>query len=123
MDKRAKPELAEWPADIRARLARIIDLIKGFGSNKVGMPDVRNIDGKLWGMRAKGRDGIARALYFMATGRRVTIVRAFVKKTQKAPRREFNIAKERMNTSRTSVVRLESGRDLAAGRPERSFPY
>jgi len=97
IDTRAKPEIQEWPADMRARLARIIDLIKEFGPHKVGMPHVRHIDGKIWEMRAKGRDGIARALYFTATGRRVVIVRGFVKKTQKTPRREIEIAQERMN--------------------------
>lgn len=97
VDERAEPELEEWPADMRARLARIVDLIEQFGPQHVGMPHVRHIDGKIWEMRAKGRDGIARALYFTTTGRRVVIVRAFVKKTQKTPRREIEIAQERMS--------------------------
>lgn len=42
-----------------------------------------------------GRDGIARAVYVTATGRRVIIVRAFVKKTQKAPRSEIELALRR----------------------------
>jgi phage-related protein len=41
--------------------------------------------GKLWELRLTGRDGIARALYFTAIGRRVVVVRAFVKKTQTPP--------------------------------------
>jgi len=37
-------------------------------------------------MRLRGRDGIARALYFAKAGRRLCVVRVFVKKTQKTPR-------------------------------------
>jgi phage-related protein len=43
-------------------------------------------------MRLKGRDGISRALYVTATVLRVVVVRAFVKKTQKTPHREIELA-------------------------------
>jgi phage-related protein len=46
-------------------------------------------------MRLRGRDGIARALYVTATGRRVVILRVFTKKTQKTPRREIELARQR----------------------------
>jgi len=46
-------------------------------------------------MRLKGRSGISRALYVTALGQRVVIVRAFVKKTQKTPRREIDLALSR----------------------------
>jgi phage-related protein len=43
----------------------------------------------------KGRNGISRAVYVTATGRRVVVVRVFIKKTQKTPRREIDLALER----------------------------
>lgn len=43
----------------------------------------------------RGRDGIARALYVTAVGRRVVVVRVFAKKTQKTPRREIELALRR----------------------------
>jgi phage-related protein len=46
-------------------------------------------------MRLRGRDGISRALYVTARGRRVVIVRVFVKKTQKTPSREIKLALDR----------------------------
>ncbi len=46
-------------------------------------------------MRMKGRDGISRAVYVTAKGRRGAVVRVFVKKTQKTPRREIEIALQR----------------------------
>jgi phage-related protein len=51
-------------------------------------------------MRLTGRDGIARALYVTAVSKRVVIIRVFVKKTQKTPRSEIEIA-----LSRASEVR------------------
>jgi phage-related protein len=46
-------------------------------------------------MRLKGKDGIARAIYMTAVGRRVVVLRVFVKKTQKTPRREIEFALKR----------------------------
>jgi phage-related protein len=46
-------------------------------------------------MRLRGKDGIARGLYVTATGRRVVILRVFAKKTQKTPRREIELARQR----------------------------
>jgi phage-related protein len=56
---------------------------------------VKHVDGPLWEIRMKGRDGISRALYVTAVERRVVVVRVFVKKTQKTPRREIRLALER----------------------------
>ena len=44
------------------------------------------------GNAATGRSGIPRALHVTAVGKRVVIVRVFVKKTQKTPRREKKLA-------------------------------
>jgi phage-related protein len=42
-----------------------------------------------------GRDGIARVIYVTASGKRVVVVRAFVKKTQRTPRRKLDLARKR----------------------------
>jgi phage-related protein len=42
-----------------------------------------------------GRDGIARAIYVTASGRRVVVLRVFVKKTEKTPPRDLEIAWQR----------------------------
>ena len=78
--------------DMRARLARIAKFIEEKGLERVGEPHVRHIEGRLWEMRLTGRSGISRALYVTAVGKRVVIVRVFVKKTQKTPRREIEMA-------------------------------
>ena len=95
LNETVEEELESLPADMRARFYRIVELITEFGLNNVGMPHVRHLQGKLWEMRMKGKDGISRALYVVATRKRVVVVRAFVKKTQKTPNREIKIAIER----------------------------
>ena len=45
--------------------------------------------------RVTGRDGIARDIFVTAAGQRVVIVRIFVKKTQKTPHRELELARQR----------------------------
>lgn len=88
-------ELAELPADMRARLVRISELIESAGLPNVREPHVRHIRGQLWEIRLKGRAGIARALYVTAKGQRVVIVRAFIKKTEKTPAGEIDLALRR----------------------------
>jgi len=90
-------ELEELPADIRARFAYVSDLIEEFGLERVREPHVKHLHGQLWEMRLKGKDGISRALYVTAVGRRVVVVRVFVKKTQKTPSREIELALKRAN--------------------------
>jgi phage-related protein len=56
---------------------------------------VKHLEGAVWEMRMKGRDGIARAAYVTAAERRVVVVHGFVKKTQKTPRHEIEMALRR----------------------------
>lgn len=88
-------EIEALPADIRARLVRIAELIAMSGLENVHQPHIKHIEGQIWEMRMKGRDGISRALYATAKKQRVVIVRAFIKKTDKTPRREIEIALKR----------------------------
>jgi phage-related protein len=88
-------ELAELPADMRARLVRISELIGSVGPPNVKEPHVRHIRGQLWEIRLKGKAGIARALYVTAKEQRVVILRVFIKKTEKTPTGEIDLALQR----------------------------
>jgi phage-related protein len=93
----AERELKSLPGDIQARFLHVAEMLEEAGPANVGMPYVRPLGGKLWEMRLRGRDGIARAIYFASTGRRLTVVRVFVKKTPATPRREIDLALQRMS--------------------------
>lgn len=88
-------EIAALPKDMRARLVRISELIEAVGFQSLPHDTVKHLEGKLWELRIKAASGISRAIYVTATGRRVVILRVFVKKTQKTPRRELELARER----------------------------
>ena len=91
----AKAELDALPPDMRATFERIVRLVQAVGLERVREPYIKHIAEKLWEMRLKGRDGIARSLYMTASGRRIVILRTFVKKTPKTPRREIELAQRR----------------------------
>ena len=88
-------ELEALPADMRVRFSYISRLIEEFSLDRVREPHVKHLQGPLWEMRMKGKDGISRAIYVTATGQRVVVVRVFVKKTQKTPKREIDLALKR----------------------------
>jgi phage-related protein len=91
----AAEERARLPADMRARLARMTDVIAEHGVGNLPRDWAKSLGDKLWELRITGRDGIARAVYVTAEGRRVVIVLVFVKKTQKTPRHELELARQR----------------------------
>ncbi len=88
-------EVEALPADMRARLVRIGSLIEAVGFQGLPAETVKHLEDKLWELRIRGKDGIARAVYVTAVKQRVVIVRVFVKKTQKTPRHELELSRQR----------------------------
>jgi phage-related protein len=88
-------EITALPGDIRAKLAHIVELMTAAGPQRMREPHVKPLGDKLWEMRMTGRDGIARAIYVLAQGRRIVILHAFVKKTQKTPPEAIRLALKR----------------------------
>jgi phage-related protein len=88
-------ELAALPADMRARFMHIARILEEKGPMNVREPHVKHLTKKLYEMRMRGKDGISRALYVAVTGKRIVVVRIFVKKTQKTPKREIDLALKR----------------------------
>lgn len=61
----------------------------------------RALGGGLFEIRAKSREGIGRAFYCALVGRRIVILHEFIKKSQKTPKRELRIARNRMKEIKT----------------------
>jgi len=72
-----------------------VDLIETYGLPAVHEPHVKHLEAKLWEMRMKGRDGIARAIYVTSSEERVIVVHAFTKKSQATPTRALEVARTR----------------------------
>ncbi|MDZ4739806.1 MAG: type II toxin-antitoxin system RelE/ParE family toxin [Alphaproteobacteria bacterium] len=95
LNETARDELRALPDDSRARFERIVALISVKGLSQLREPYVKHLEGKLWEMRMKGKDGIARSIYVAATGQRVVILHSFMKKTQKTPQSALETARTR----------------------------
>ena len=66
LDDRVEQELDDQPKDIRAKFDRIRELIQEHGLQRIPGKYVSHIKDRLWELRLKGKDGIARALYVTA---------------------------------------------------------
>jgi phage-related protein len=109
LDETVAAEIAALPADMQARFLRLAERIASAGLESLSETHVKHLEGKLWELRLTGRDGIARALYVTAIGRRVVVVRAFVKKTQKTPRAEIELRCGEQRTSHDHPIRKTEG--------------
>ncbi len=94
--KNTREEINAWPKSIGAKFTWIADLMEQFGPSKVGMPHVKAMGHGLFEIRAKAKDGIGRALFCMVVGKNVIILHSFIKKTEKTPKSELELAKKRM---------------------------
>jgi phage-related protein len=95
LDETVDAELSALPPDMRARYVRIAELVEAVGLPNVREPHVKHVRGPIWEIRLKGKAGIARALYVAARGQRVVVLRVFVKKSQKTPGSEIDLALRR----------------------------
>jgi phage-related protein len=97
-DERLEEWLQEIPSDIKARVLRIVDMLVQFGPGNAREPYVRSVKGykKLFEIRAKGKDGIARVFYYTHRSKTIVLLHGFTKKTAKTPQREIEVAIRRM---------------------------
>jgi phage-related protein len=92
----ADAEIEALPPGLQARLIRLMEAIENVGLEQLHEPHVKHLEGKLWELRAKAAEGIARGIYVAVSGRRVVVLHVFVKKSQKMPQGALAIARERM---------------------------
>lgn len=88
-------EVLALPPGLLARYLRLTDLMLEFGPN-LGMPHTRSMGDRLFELRVKGKEGIARVFYCTLIGERIVMLHSFVKKTQKTPNRELKVARRRL---------------------------
>jgi hypothetical protein len=61
LERRVERELDALAVDVRQRFLRIVGLIEKHGLDAMREPHIKHLEGRLWEMRMKGKDGIARA--------------------------------------------------------------
>ncbi len=88
-------EILALPDTLAARYIVLTRRIAAVGPN-LGPPHTDAFGEGLFELRLKGQEGIARVFFCALVGRRVVMLHCFVKKTQKTPPREIDIARKRM---------------------------
>lgn len=83
------------PAGFVARFVRYVERMEIYGPD-LGMPHTRAMGDGLFELRLKAAEGIARVFYCTCVGRRIVMLHQFVKKSEKTPLRELNVARRRL---------------------------
>lgn len=59
-------------------------------------PLSKTLGNSLWEIRIRSRNDILRIIYTFTKNREIILLHGFIKKTQKIPKKELNIAKQRL---------------------------
>ena len=78
---------------MRAKVLRLIQTLAALGID-LREPYSKPLGDGIFELRAQSGNNTARVLYFFVIGRRVVLTNGFVKKTQKTPRSEIDLAKK-----------------------------
>ncbi|OAI47106.1 hypothetical protein AYO45_01630 [Gammaproteobacteria bacterium SCGC AG-212-F23] len=88
-------EILQFPEGLLARYFKLTELMEEYGAN-LGMPHTDALGDGLFELRVKGKEGIARVFYCTMVNKRIFMLHCFIKKTQKTPKRELQLARKRM---------------------------
>lgn len=93
--QRVEDEILSLPSGFVARFLKYAERMEVFGPD-LGMPHTRAMGGGLLELRIKAGEGIARVFYCTVVDRRIVFLHQFVKKTERTPTKELQIAQNRM---------------------------
>ena len=88
-------QILSLPDTLAARYVVLTRRMAAVGAN-LGPPHTDSFGEGLFELRLKGIEGIARVFFCTLIGRKIMMLHSFVKKTQKTPLREIEVARKRM---------------------------
>ena len=93
--ERVLADIESWPVDVLADYARLVELLVEYGPS-LRLPHSRALGEGLFELRPRGKSGIGRAIYCFLLGKRIVVLHAFIKKSQRLPDRELKLARKRL---------------------------
>lgn len=81
---------------MKAKVLRCVDILKKNG-NELREPYTKSLGNGIFELRAKQGSDISRVLYFFVIGRKIVLTNGFMKKTQKTPKNEIELAEKYRN--------------------------
>lgn len=97
----AEIELVALPTSIRAKMTRLLQKLE-VNPRLLREPDTKPLGDGLFEIRTMGTD-IARGLWVYQSGERIFLLRVFIKKSQKTPRSEIEIAFRRLEEMKNEI--------------------
>ena len=88
-------DILALPDTLAARYIVLTRRMEALGPN-LGEPHTKAFGHGLFELRLKGAEGIARVFYCTVVGKRIFMLHCFVKKSQKTPQTDLNLAITRM---------------------------
>jgi phage-related protein len=88
-------QILELPDTLAARYIVLTRRMVSLGPN-LGVPHTKAFGSGLFELRLKGAEGIGRVFFCTLIGRRIIMLHSFVKKSDKTPPREREVAEARM---------------------------
>jgi phage-related protein len=90
-----RQEIRELPDTLVARYLLLTRRMVAMGPN-LGEPHTKAFGQGLFELRLKGAEGIARVFYCTLVGKRIVMLHSFVKKSERTPLRQREIAETRL---------------------------
>ena len=81
---------------MRAKLVSLLELLEEKGTS-LRMPYSSYLEDGIFELRCIQGNNISRVLYFFYIDKQIIVTNGFIKKTQKTPRKEIELAKSRRN--------------------------
>jgi phage-related protein len=92
---RVRREIEAWPDGLYADFLYRISLVEQAG-RVLAAPWSKALGEGLFEFRCRSQDGIARAFYCTVKGDKLIVLHGYIKKTQKAPPQELDVARRRL---------------------------
>lgn len=88
-------QIIELPDTLAARYVVLTRRMLALGPN-LGEPHTKAFGDGLFELRLKGSEGIARVFFCTLVGKRIVMLHSFIKKSDRTPLREIDVAETRM---------------------------
>ena len=88
-------QILELPDTLAARYIVLTRRMIALGPN-IGEPHTKAFGAGLFELRLKGAEGIARVFFCTLVGKRIVMLHSFIKKSDRTPMREREVAETRM---------------------------
>ena len=89
--------IMRWPVKLQSKYLRTVDLLETYGVELGGTSLTKAMGDGLFEIRIKAQEGIGRAFFCYRCGHEILILHAFIKKTQKTPTKELDLALQRLS--------------------------